>query len=642
MIDARLQHGINTSSTISEDTFSKINKWLEYCDSNHTSCQEYAQKGDLNWYPTRLIDISGWAQEVTAVTGVPCKIVKGTTVPLGQRYITVSHRWGTSNVARLTASNLSSWMAEVPTAVLSKTFQDCFDTAKRLGVHYVWIDSFCIIQEGDDLVDWKSEAAKMYQVYTYAWMNIAASWGAEGLFAPRDPRELDPPILNVRLRTSTESKSKIPGKRDHEQIVPSVLFDAGSWGREVTESPLVTRAWVVQERLLSRRNLYFGRNEALFECWDAIWSESSPASFRTIYDFETDDVHSGVGDFHTMFKHVPMDLERGRIPGKPTSALLFKSWERIATEYSRRQLTFGSDKLIAMIGMAKFFKSLMPTEIYVVGLWLSRLTLDMAWYCNSEYNSSRSTFSDTTNTSAQSATNMSHMDHYRAPSFTWASVDSSIGWRSGVHGKWAENSATAYIERIILPSVGIIKYRAAVSPQIEEAVTTDIFGPMLAPAIEAKVVGHLKRITLRYHIQDGIGVVSRGPWSFQGDGFVHLDRQLRDSELAALEARELFFMPWCSGFDGTWKETEGLLLEIVDTKMGRFRRIGMHYFRQGTRGLPGDEEVSAQQEDPEELKKHISTSYKAEDFTYSSTYDESSLPCWGYDVASRRHTIFLI
>lgn len=625
---------------MSDETFSKIKNWLGYCDGNHSSCHQYAQKAALDWYPTRLIDIHGWASDSIAVTNVPCKIVKGTTLPPGQRYITVSHRWGSSNVARLTVGNLSSWMTEVPTNVLSKTFRDCFDTAKRLDVHYIWIDSFCIIQEGDDLLDWKSEATKMYQVYTYAWLNIAANWGAEGLFSSRDARQLNPPILDMQLRLSTESNSNLPGKRDPVQVVPSVLFDAGIWGREVTESPLVTRAWVVQERLLSRRNVYFGQSEALFECWDAVWSESSPASFRRVYDFETNAMLSGAGDFSTMFKHVPMNVGHG-VLSNASSAQLFTSWERIAAEYSRRQLTFGSDKLIAMIGIATFFKSLMPNEIYIAGLWLSRLPLDMAWYCDSEHKLSGST--PGADTSTQGTTIVARTG-YRAPSFTWASVDSAVGWRSGVQGQWAPNSANSYIERIILPRVGIIKYRAASSPQMEEAVTADIFGPMLAPDIEAKVVGHLKRIILRNHGEQagGVGVISRGPWSFPNDGFVHLDRQLSESELATLEAKELFFIPWCSGFDGTWKETEGLLLELADVKMSRFRRIGMHYFRQGTRGLPGDEKDSPQQEDPEELEKHISTGYKAEDFVYSSAYDESSLPCWGYDVASRRHTIFIV
>ncbi|PVH78553.1 heterokaryon incompatibility, partial [Cadophora sp. DSE1049] len=69
---------------------------------------------------------------------------------------------------------------------LSQTFLDSFEVAKRLGVHYIWIDSLCIIQEGDNYSDWKKEAPMMYQVYTNSFLNVSANWGSSGLFVKRD------------------------------------------------------------------------------------------------------------------------------------------------------------------------------------------------------------------------------------------------------------------------------------------------------------------------------------------------------------------------------------------------------------------------------------------------------------------------
>ena len=55
----------------------------------------------------------------------------------------------------------------------------------RLGIKYIWIDSLCIIQEGDEMKDWVHEASLMQQVYSNSTINISAlgaTDGSKGLF----------------------------------------------------------------------------------------------------------------------------------------------------------------------------------------------------------------------------------------------------------------------------------------------------------------------------------------------------------------------------------------------------------------------------------------------------------------------------
>ncbi len=74
---------------------------------------------------------------------------------------------------QLTRQNSSSLKKQISLTQLPKTFADTVLVARCLGIQYIWIDSLCIIQ--DDKQDWKAEAAKMWQVYANAYVNVAAT-----------------------------------------------------------------------------------------------------------------------------------------------------------------------------------------------------------------------------------------------------------------------------------------------------------------------------------------------------------------------------------------------------------------------------------------------------------------------------------
>src|ERR1700761_3358486 len=57
------------------------------------------------------------------------------------------------------------------------------------------------------------------------------------------------------------------------------LADIHSWKNGVDNAPLGTRAWVVQERLLSTRTIHFSNSQLFWDCNSATGSEVFPDGF---------------------------------------------------------------------------------------------------------------------------------------------------------------------------------------------------------------------------------------------------------------------------------------------------------------------------------------------------------------------------
>ena len=107
---------------------------------------------------------------------------------------------------QLTRKNKSSFMTSIGVEKLPRTFADTILLARHLGVCYLWIDSLYIVQ--DDEMDWKTEAAKMAEVYANAYVNMAAtasSNSSQGLFKDRNPMTTKQCVATVR-----EGHSLIP------------------------------------------------------------------------------------------------------------------------------------------------------------------------------------------------------------------------------------------------------------------------------------------------------------------------------------------------------------------------------------------------------------------------------------------------
>jgi hypothetical protein len=104
--------------------------------------------------PTRVI-------EVTREGGHQRLYLRNTEGMHGA-YITLTHRWNDwTELCKTTTENYEERLLGDEFGELPQLFWDALVVTEKLGYSYVWIDSICIIQKGDDYADWRREAPKM-------------------------------------------------------------------------------------------------------------------------------------------------------------------------------------------------------------------------------------------------------------------------------------------------------------------------------------------------------------------------------------------------------------------------------------------------------------------------------------------------
>lgn len=261
-------------------------------------------------------------------------------------YFALSHKWGKPDFLMLEKCNLSDFSARLPVEQLRSTFRDAIEATRALGYNYIWIDSLCIIQ--DDESDWQKESAIMHLVYRNAACVLAAS----------EAESLEQGLLDAAkptVKTSFTRPLELLGTPATEF---TIFFKPEQYlARRIAKSPLLKRGWVVQERCLSRRTIYFG-SPLIFECRESLMCDGHPKEVR---------------------------IQRPLVPQpKIWPSLLkeeenpYKHWTRAVARFSDCALTKHADKLVAMSGIAKTLAPILGSR-YVAGLWEDYLPQGLLW-----------------------------------------------------------------------------------------------------------------------------------------------------------------------------------------------------------------------------------------------------------------------
>jgi hypothetical protein len=118
-------------------------------------------------------------------------------------------------------------------------------------------------------------AASMGTIYKNSYLTIAASWSSDsngGLFSNQSstyrPKRISTTSLYVRSVPLDDSQDVLVSDSITTPWDKKKLLKA-HW-------PLLTRAWVFQERQLSARMVHFGENGLLWECHSGHRSEKQP------------------------------------------------------------------------------------------------------------------------------------------------------------------------------------------------------------------------------------------------------------------------------------------------------------------------------------------------------------------------------
>ncbi|KAI0539607.1 HET-domain-containing protein [Xylaria digitata] len=242
--------GLPKLADISSQTYFEIlRQWLEDCDNNHTGCLPETTEGSVTRMPTRLIDVEEGSQRVY--------LLETQHGQLHLRYVALSHPWGDGaehSHYSTTRQNIAHHKAGINIDILPRTFQDAIQATRKLGVRYLWIDSLCIVQGEDG--DFEEEAKHMETVFSSAYCVISATCASgmsSGFLKTREERKV------VKLERPGEPPLYVCDSIDDFQ-------------GDVIEGPLNKRGWVLQERVLARRTIYFAKKQTYWECGEGVRS----------------------------------------------------------------------------------------------------------------------------------------------------------------------------------------------------------------------------------------------------------------------------------------------------------------------------------------------------------------------------------
>lgn len=369
-----------SSRTDSDEAFEIARGWIGDClNGSHDFCKPPQSLA----LPTRVVDV-GLLDDVV-------KLIEPEDAT--GKYCCLSHCWGLKQIITTTRSNIQAHKREIPLELLPKTFQDAVLLTRRLGIAYIWIDSLCIVQDDDN--DWKIESAKMESVYRTAHLTIAAtcsSSAAGGL-------NTETPDYEVSGVTSSGEKYSLFFREKIDHHTENCSMDNGTSRPTVARHPLLTRAWVFQERLLSTRILHFGPYELFFECLTDIQCECngivSLGSSDAVPMAATKLLYIDTLENYEVYQ------ERSGNAQHWVSRL----WRTLVSSYTALQITKPQDRLPAIGGLAKSIRS-KKESAYLAGLWKISLSDDLLWVIYTI-----------------SAEKRPRPRPRSAPSWSWASVD---------------------------------------------------------------------------------------------------------------------------------------------------------------------------------------------------------------------------
>ncbi|KAF2869531.1 heterokaryon incompatibility protein-domain-containing protein [Massariosphaeria phaeospora] len=340
-------------NTSTPEVWSIAREWLSKCIELHSSPACHSNAGYTR-LPTRVLDLGSNAD-------VSCNVrLRETQGEEFGNYVCLSHCWGTrGDTLKTTCKTLEAHKDHILFDVLPKTFQDAVVFARWLGVQYLWIDSLCILQ--DSKSDWERESGAMATIYEQAYLTLSAAKAhsaSDGLFMDRDCEDDQQEFIHERGALRSPIRVYMREKMPHSPI-------DGDYRERVAHPsfPLLSRAWVFQERILSPRVLHFGSQELYWECRQTRQCECGHKSIAAPW---------GKRDFESMM------IESPSSPTKSFQLDRITGWKSLVQKYSELHLTFAEDRLPAISGLAKRMGSRMPDAQYLAGLW-SNDTAALIW-----------------------------------------------------------------------------------------------------------------------------------------------------------------------------------------------------------------------------------------------------------------------
>ncbi|KAI8651014.1 HET domain-containing protein [Fusarium keratoplasticum] len=348
----------------SSAAFVKIRSWVADCDTHHQSCPRPVPVP----LPTRVLDL----QNQNTVR------IHEAQTEYGQ-YAALSYCWGSNSQSGTPLSNDRPTC--LATSALPRTIQDAITVTRQIGLKYLWVDAFCIIQ--DSVEDKGAEIGQMAQYYQNASVTIIAANARSSdkgfLASNTQPRCLEPDVVSYQFQLSMAFP---------DDVVDLISAEYCIWDNGASPEPLDRRAWAYQEQILCRRALTYGTSTMTWRCEQGIQGWNS-----------------------WLRKHQSVVA---KVLPKHSSQYPYKeAWKNMVAVYSHRNLTFPEDKLPAISALASQIHHLSVQSgggpgRYLAGLWEDDLLDQLIWFA------------------APRESHPVQCIPYRAPSWSWASVECPV------------------------------------------------------------------------------------------------------------------------------------------------------------------------------------------------------------------------
>jgi hypothetical protein len=288
-------------SSASAAAFDRARQWLSHCLDNHPRCRPDNEKHLTG--PRRLLNL-------TAVSPHGLQLVDFDGLTTRPEYACLSYRWGDDieGVLTTTRQNVDEHLVGICEQRLPSAITDAIRVCRELGIHYLWVDSLCILQQ--DELDFAMEGSKMDTIYANSHLTIYA----------KHTNSCNDGFLGPQLHGQPKWQYLAPFPTP--KGLP-FFIRKGSFSQE--PFPLDSRGWCLQESMLPSRQLLYTGEEMVWRCNTCVFCECGH-----IVGHEFDE---GGGDYDLRYASHFLKAAWS-MPAQYT-----KEWGKTVEDYSRRSLT---------------------------------------------------------------------------------------------------------------------------------------------------------------------------------------------------------------------------------------------------------------------------------------------------------------
>ncbi|KAK2055669.1 hypothetical protein LY76DRAFT_648198 [Colletotrichum caudatum] len=257
-------------------------------------------------------------------------------------YTALSYTWGEQKAVipfLLTTKNMEARKQGVSLGdSVPLVYERAFEITRQLDVDFIWIDSLCMLQDRDDngSKDRKDNFDNhVHKIYQNARVTICAIF--------QEPT-MDP--LQLRKVPGSTEKAKVANNYYIAKRLGNPAVDIGVAGDQ--RGPYwAKRGWTFQERVLATSCIFLTDHQLYWECRTALLEEDG-------------------------MSHLPVTYKRKAL--RPQDF-----WPSMIRDYSGRTLSYDSDKIPAVTGIAKELSGEPNNGFLEFGFMPQRFGRDILW-----------------------------------------------------------------------------------------------------------------------------------------------------------------------------------------------------------------------------------------------------------------------